>query len=265
MNFAEHSEITGSNVTREQLQRLYSRYRFAASYCKNKDVLEVACGSGQGLGCLEKQAKTIIGGDGTLELVEMAKKHYGNRIRIDHIDAHKLPYTDHSFDVVILYEAIYFLQDPALFIKEAKRVLRENGTLIICSANRDVPGFSPCKLSHRYYSIPELYELLQQYHFHVEMFADCAINSNSLKNKLLHSLQKIAAKYKLIPSTMNAKEKLKRLFFGKLISLPPELSDGAIDYHEPIFIAPNKINRTHKVFFAVGTLGKTKNPSQTEG
>ncbi|PKN02200.1 MAG: hypothetical protein CVU77_01900 [Elusimicrobia bacterium HGW-Elusimicrobia-1] len=46
------TEVTGYNVTSEQIQRMYTRYRFASEFCKDKDVLEVACGSGQWLGYL---------------------------------------------------------------------------------------------------------------------------------------------------------------------------------------------------------------------
>ena len=50
-------------MTSEQLQIIYARYRFASELCDDKEVLEVACGSGQGPGCLAKKAKRVVGGD----------------------------------------------------------------------------------------------------------------------------------------------------------------------------------------------------------
>lgn len=62
-DYTSVTEITGCNVTSEQLQRMYARYRFASELCDDKEVLEVACGSGQGLGYLAKKAKRVVGGD----------------------------------------------------------------------------------------------------------------------------------------------------------------------------------------------------------
>jgi ubiquinone/menaquinone biosynthesis C-methylase UbiE len=75
------------------------------------------------------------------------------------IDAHNLPFDDKSFDVVILYEAIYYLEHPERFIEEARRVLRENGTLLICTANKDWSGFNPSPYTYKYFSAPELFLL----------------------------------------------------------------------------------------------------------
>jgi hypothetical protein len=51
---------------------------------------------------------------------------------------------------------------------------------------------------------------------------------------------------------MKGKEKLKRLFFGKLIPLPPELTDDMSDYSPPIPIPHDLPDNRHKVLFAAG-------------
>ena len=48
IDFTTVTEITGNNVTSEQIQGMYTRYRFVSEFCKDKDVLEVACGTGLG-------------------------------------------------------------------------------------------------------------------------------------------------------------------------------------------------------------------------
>jgi len=40
------TEFPGLQATQEQLERLYQRYHFAKQFAPEKDVLEVACGSG---------------------------------------------------------------------------------------------------------------------------------------------------------------------------------------------------------------------------
>lgn len=43
------------------------------------------------------------------------------------------PFVDQSFDAVLLANALYILEDRAQFWREARRVLRPGGTLIVCS------------------------------------------------------------------------------------------------------------------------------------
>ena len=47
--FINVTEIDGQLISQEQLMRTCHRYHWAAQYCEGKDVLEVACGAGQGL------------------------------------------------------------------------------------------------------------------------------------------------------------------------------------------------------------------------
>lgn len=126
-DFTSVSELSGYRVTQEQITRMHTRYRFAADLCVGRDVLEVACGSGQGLGLLAKRAKSVVGGDFDPAIVALAQKHYGDRIPVKQMNAHAIPFADQSLDVVIMFEAIYYLQDPLRFFRECKRVLRRGG------------------------------------------------------------------------------------------------------------------------------------------
>lgn len=51
-DFLDVTELRGSAISAEQLDRLINRYTWAATYCQGKDVIEVACGAGPGLGLL---------------------------------------------------------------------------------------------------------------------------------------------------------------------------------------------------------------------
>src|ERR1035437_3873434 len=125
-DFTAVSEVSYQKVTREQIQRIYTRYRFAMDFCQDKDVLEVACGSGQGLGYLALNAKRVVGVDIDKNLLALAEKQYqkNSKIELFNADAHALPFQNSSFDVIILYEAIYYLSDPEKFMIEARRLLR---------------------------------------------------------------------------------------------------------------------------------------------
>jgi hypothetical protein len=53
---------------------------------------------------------------------------------------------------------------------------------------------------------------------------------------------------------MKGKELLKRIFFGKLIPLPPEIKDGMAEYTPPVPIPHDVPNSEYKVIYAVARL-----------
>ena len=118
------TEIAGDEVTQEQVIRLCNRYFWAGNYCAGKDVIEVACGSGQGLSYLSGISKSLEAGDYSGDILAIARKHYEDRIKLRQFDAQDMPFEDQSKDVIILFEAIYYIPDPEEFIKECLRVLR---------------------------------------------------------------------------------------------------------------------------------------------
>ena len=81
------TELSGTDVTQEQVDRIGHRYRWAGEFCEGKDVAEVACGSGQGLGYLGLIASSVAAGDISQPIVEGARSHYGDRFEIGCFDA----------------------------------------------------------------------------------------------------------------------------------------------------------------------------------
>jgi len=159
IDYLSVTEISGSYVSREQIERICNRYYWAGKYCNNKDVLEVACGTGQGLGYLLKIAKSLNAGDYSEKILEIAREHYGNRITLKQFDAQNMPYKDNSIDVIILFEAIYYLPSVEKFISECRRVLRDRGKVLIATVNKDLYDFNPSLYSCKYYGVVELKEL----------------------------------------------------------------------------------------------------------
>jgi len=49
-DYSTVTEVPGVLVTGEAFRMAHSRYAFAAEHCEGRDVLEIACGAGPGLG-----------------------------------------------------------------------------------------------------------------------------------------------------------------------------------------------------------------------
>jgi SAM-dependent methyltransferase len=254
MDYTSVTEAPGTRVTREAASMLYTRYAFAAPYCRGRRVLEVACGAGQGLGYLGDRAGTVVGGDYTEALLARAHGHYRGRVRLIRFDAQSLPFRGGSFDVVLLYEALYYLARPDQFLEECARVLSEHGALLICTVNKDWSDFNPSPLSTRYFSAPELTELLGGHGFQAELYGAFPVVNGSLKGRVVSLIRRTAVVLHVIPRTMKGKEALKRVFLGPLVPLPAEVHEAMAAYCAPVPLARAR-SAAFKVLFAVGRPG----------
>lgn len=253
IDYSAVTEVSGEPGSAEQVDRMRARYYWAGTHCSGKDVLEVACGAGQGLGYLAGMAKSVHGGDISPKLVERARQHYGSRIDIREMDAQSLPFPDSSLDVVILFEAIYYLPDAARFVTECRRVLRPGGKVLIATANKDLFDFNPSPHSHVYYGVRELGDLFGAGGFGSEFFAHTAISETSTRQRLLRPVKKVVVGLGLMPKTMKGKKLLKRLVFGKLQLIPAEIKAGEMAYVPPTPISAGVACADYKVIYQVAT------------
>jgi 2-polyprenyl-3-methyl-5-hydroxy-6-metoxy-1,4-benzoquinol methylase len=113
------------------------RYRFAVPFATGKRVLDVACGEGYGAAALSRHgAASVVGVDISPETCAHARSKYGVDVRCG--DATHLPFQDGSFDVVVSFETIEHLSDPAAFLRECSRVLTAGGRLVLSTPNGPV-------------------------------------------------------------------------------------------------------------------------------
>lgn len=253
-DYSSVTELADDEVTHEQVERLAHRYNWASSYCREKDVLEIACGAGQGLGFLAGVAKSVRAGDITPSLVEWARAHYAERVRIDIMDAKALPFAPGSLDVVILFEAIYYLPSAEKFLEECRRVLRPGGLVLIATANKDLYDFNPSPFSTRYFGVPELDTMLSKQGFTSRFFGAYPVSSLSVRQKILRPLKTLAARLNLIPKTMAGKKWLKRLVFGGLTRMPPEIDPRQYAYLQPVEIPSRDVDSHYKVIYCAASV-----------
>lgn len=112
-----------------------ARYVFALPFVENKSVLDIACGTGYGLGLLKETATLVTGVDVDPVAASEAKNECGANTSVLLGDGLNLPFDDESFDVVTSFETLEHLRERGNFLAELKRVLRPNGFLILSTPN----------------------------------------------------------------------------------------------------------------------------------
>lgn len=150
-----------------------ARYVFALPYIENKSVLDIACGTGYGIGFLRKNAKFVTGVDVDLEAAKQARSECATNAEVLLGDGLKLPFADESFDVVTSFETLEHLHERSLFLSELKRVLKIGGLLLLSTPNayytKPVNG-KPTNPFHVFEYKPEELRAELENHFAVEKF-----------------------------------------------------------------------------------------------
>jgi glycosyltransferase involved in cell wall biosynthesis/SAM-dependent methyltransferase len=111
--------------------RLRERYAFCLPFVQQRDVLDVPCGTGWGSSMLAGYA-SLTGLDIDPGTINYARAHYPG-IRFVEGAMQNLPFDDQQFDTIICLEGLEHvaLSDARRFLREARRVLRSGGTIIV--------------------------------------------------------------------------------------------------------------------------------------
>lgn len=115
----------------------FHRYLLAARYAAGKQVADVACGSGYGAALLAQRAAAVVGVDRHAPAIEAARLNYPMPgLRFELGDAQSMPLADACIDLLLSFETIEHLDEPARLVAEAKRVLRPGGMFMVSTPDR---------------------------------------------------------------------------------------------------------------------------------
>lgn len=245
-DFASVTEQPWQGATSMQLSMLRTRYGWAAEYASGKDVLEVACGAGLGLGWLAKWARFVEAGDIDEENCRIARETYRGeaKIRVERMDASQLPFEDGSFDVVVLFEALYYLPDVPRFLVEAARVLRRGGRLLIATVNSEWRAFHPSPFHTGYWTGAELVAALAEAGF-VTQISAAFLDGSGWRTRL----KTMAASCGCMPRTMRGKAVLKSIFYGRLERIPPRVEPAEPEERRVPLAEAGDLTRYRNLYF----------------
>lgn len=97
---------------------------------KNKKILDIGCGDGSSMADLVDKCQNFYGIDQDVDVVEQAQKNLPNgKFLVG--DGQKIPFGDNQFDLVIFSKSLHHHLDCLLALKEAIRVSKPKGLIVI--------------------------------------------------------------------------------------------------------------------------------------
>ena len=137
-----YAEKRAAMRSSEELRRLVQtipRFRWVIRQLQklptDSCVLELGCGEGAMLWAAQELGHDVHGCDIAANAVTLAKELVGTqKIHVGTID--DVPYSENTFDALIMLEVLEHVPRPRELIEKAQRLLRPGGTLLLTTPNR---------------------------------------------------------------------------------------------------------------------------------
>jgi hypothetical protein len=145
-----------------------ARYSIVRELCRDRRVLDIACGEGYGSSFLMRWGATeVVGVDRSTEAIERATGWFGDTvtfIRGDALESDDL-LQGRVFDLIVALETIEHVGDPERFLETLRRLAAPSAIIVLSCPNDawyyhdDEPG-NPHHLTH--YSFEEFQEMTER-------------------------------------------------------------------------------------------------------
>ena len=157
------TEITSAEIASDNPvhQRLLFPYVEAAQIVRGS-VLEIGCGWGRGLELLTEAADHYTGLDKNDELITSLQREYPAATFIQANIPPLSTLNDNTFDYIVTFQVIEHIENDDLFIREAHRVLKPGGKLLLTTVNKTF-SLTRNPWHVREYLADELKSLMQKY------------------------------------------------------------------------------------------------------
>ena len=250
MTYVHLTEIPDEQIPIEQLQRVEQRYSFSSKFTKNKDVLEIGCGPGLGSKLILENAKSYLGIDIDHDLINIAKQ---NNPKTEFIASNVVNFfsnNDNKYDFIIIYEAIYYIEDLQKLFLEIYDNLRNDGQLLICTANKNLLDFNPSPKTYIYPDIQSINLMCKNNFKIIGSYGGIKLDNVGIRQKILRPIKFLASKMSLIPKSMKNKKLLKKFFYGnRFVVMPKSISYNSNIVSEINIIDKDITDTKHKVLY----------------
>jgi 2-polyprenyl-3-methyl-5-hydroxy-6-metoxy-1,4-benzoquinol methylase len=140
------------------LERHLTAYRFAATHAAGRSVLDAGCGEGYGAALLAGVARRVVGVDRAEAIAVAAARHRAPGLAFRAADLERLDGLGERFDLVLSFQVIEHLPDPAGFLRALAAVTAPGGALVVTTPNR-LMSVSENPYHLREWTAPELLAL----------------------------------------------------------------------------------------------------------
>lgn len=176
----------------------HHRYILTQPYLEKMKVLDIACGDGYGSYYMSQYANNVVGVDIDKVTINSAKNKYiNNNLSFLEGSIIDLPFEDNLFDLIVCFETIEHIKEYDKAIQQIKRVLKNEGLLIMSTPNKleysDKRNYKNQFHYHEFY-INEYKEWVEKYFRYNEFLFQKSIlgslifkeSNNVLKNYIGH-------------------------------------------------------------------------------
>jgi SAM-dependent methyltransferase len=176
---APHAEQPVLQSSESAYERLIG-YGFARRYVEGKIVADIGREEpGYGSRLLAETADSVTGLVGSPEALDLASTiHSSPNLSYQRVDLPQLPLPENHFDVVLAFGVVESLEHPEDLMKEIKRVLKEDGVLVVSTLDRRTEGGDRDRggaNGRRGMYVPEFRELLGGHFGHVQLYRQGAV------------------------------------------------------------------------------------------
>lgn len=246
LSFTGERIVPGA-VSETLFQEHEARYIFASRFVKDKDVLDVACGTGIGTHYLLKAgARSCTGLDIDGQVIDYAKTIYKG-CEFAQGDATNVCASDCCVDIVVSFETIEHIKDHGKFLSECHRILRPGGILICSTPNRTMSRWAPENPHHvREFTVTEFRDVLEA------VFSDIKLFGQQRMNVLLYASQRVISRALHALRLMDTAKRLVRWKIAPPLALRTEFGGVPIDSGNEIRPYPRALLMQPRYVIAVG-------------
>jgi SAM-dependent methyltransferase len=163
----------------------FHRYLWASQFARQRRVLDLGSGEGFGAAILAEVAADVVGIDIDPTAVEHSQLNYGRvGLAFRVASATDLStFESDAFDTVVAFEVIEHLSEQEEVITEIRRVLRNDGTLIMSTPDRGAyseSGGNQNPFHVRELSLEEFVSLIRPHFQNVDLFGQALVEGSQI-------------------------------------------------------------------------------------